>query len=371
VVLGLTLYFFLTYSNYKILQYPQVFGGLYVVTVILLIFLLIFGVEINNVKRWIQISGFRFQVSEIAKLVVIITTVGIMTMKNEYNEYLLTFISFILSLIIAVLIFLEPDASTSIIVMVIWFLTAFASMSRQLLNAGFLLILGCAAAGMIFFLSSNIMWAVVMLSISAIAIVIVFIKAEKFKYIALATVILGLLLGFAGEFGWNNVLQDYQKDRIESYINPEEDIQGSGFQVAQSKVAIGSGMILGKGFGHGTQSKLKFLPEHQTDFIFATFAEEFGLVGSLFLLSLYSYAVFRILNISTKASDMFGSMLCIGIAMKLLVEVFINVGMNLGVIPATGIPLPLMSAGGSIFLVTMIALGLVQNVYVNRDEISG
>jgi rod shape determining protein RodA len=94
-------------------------------------------------------------------------------------------------------------------------------------------------------------------------------------------------------------------------------------------------------------------------------------VGSLFLLSLYSYAVFRILNISTQASDMFGSMLCIGIAMKLLVEVFINVGMNLGVIPATGIPLPLMSAGGSIFLVTMIALGLVQNVYVNRDEISG
>jgi cell division protein FtsW (lipid II flippase) len=225
VVIGLALYFILTYSNYKLLQYPQVFGGLYIITVVLLVLLLIFGVEINQVKRWIQIAGFRFQVSEVAKFIVIVTTVGVMSMRNSYNEYLLAGISFLLTLVISVLVFLEPDASTAIVIMMIWFLTAFASMSDQLFNIAILLVLGCSSFGMILFLTSNMIPAVILVAISVIIAVIILVKYEKFKIVALGALVIGLLLGFFGKFAWNNILQDYQRERIESFIEPEEDVQ--------------------------------------------------------------------------------------------------------------------------------------------------
>lgn len=370
VVVGIALYFAISFMNYKILKYPQLFVILYFLTAISLILLLLFGVEINRSKRWFLLFGVQFQVSEVAKLVVIISTVGLMSLKDRYNEYLLAGISFLATLIISVLIFFEPDASTAIVILAIWFFVMFTSLSNQLQNLGFLAVIISSAIGMVFLLSQNYIWALILIALSVIVAIVMFINLEKLRLFIIGTIVLGLLGGFLINFGWNNVLQDYQKERVESFINPEEDVQGSGFQVAQSKVAIGSGMIWGKGFGHGTQSKLNFLPEHQTDFIFAAFAEEFGLVGSLFLLSLYTFLIFRILSISRRASDSFGMLLCIGIGVKIVLEVFINIGMNLGVIPATGIPLPLMSAGGSILLVTMICLGLVQSVYLNRDEIS-
>ncbi|MFH1547551.1 MAG: FtsW/RodA/SpoVE family cell cycle protein [bacterium] len=367
VVIGLAIYFSINYLNYRIFQHYQVFGVLYVLTVILLILLLIFGREINNARRWIILFGVQFQVSEIAKLVVILVTCGVMSMKDRINSYKLAGISLALTLFISLLVFLEPDAGTAIVILGIWALTVFASLPNQLLNLGMLIVAVLSGVGINLLRTQNI-WAIILLAISVIVGIIIFIRFEKLKWFVVGVFFGGILLGFTANYAWNNVLQDYQRQRVESFLNPEEDIQGSGFQVAQSKVAIGSGMIWGKGFGHGTQSKLNFLPEHETDFVFASFAEEFGLVGSLFVIALYSFAIFRILSISNNSSDFFGKILCIGLAIKLLVEVFINIGMNLGVIPATGVPLPLMSAGGSIFLVTMFAFGLVQNVYANRDE---
>jgi len=168
-------------------------------------------------------------------------------------------------------------------------------------------------------------------------------------------------------FLYNDVLKDYQRKRIEAFLNPTQSTQDIGFNVNQARIAIGSGQIFGKGFGNGTQSKRDFLPEHQTDFIFASFAEEFGLVGSLFLLALYGIIIIRILIITISSGDTFSSMILVGIAMKILFEVFINIGTNLGVIPATGIPLPLMSAGGTITIMTLLCLGIVQSI-INRKD---
>ncbi len=368
VILGLGVYFGISYLNYKVLQYPQIFMFFYAVIFLSLLMLLIFGIEINNAKRWIVIGDFQFQISELAKFVVILITAGLMSMKDKRNPYKLAGFSFILTLAIVTLVFLEPDASTSIVTMGIWLLMIFVALPNQFLNLGILLVLFFSGIGMNLLVLQNIIWVIVLVASALIIGTIIFIKYENLKWVIVGVFIGGLLLGLFGNYAWNNILQDYQRERIETFLDPEEDVQGSGFQVAQSKVAIGSGMIWGKGFGHGTQSKLNFLPEHQTDFIFAAFAEEFGLVGSLFLLALYVFVIFRILSISNLSSDYFGSILCIGLASKLLLESFINIGMNLGVIPATGIPLPLMSAGGSILLVSMFGFGLIQSVYANRED---
>ena len=177
------------------------------------------------------------------------------------------------------------------------------------------------------------------------------------------------MLGSISTLIYSSVLRDYQKDRIVAYFNPTETSGDIGFNVNQARIAIGSGQIFGKGFGNGTQSKRDFLPEHQTDFIFASFAEEFGLVGSLFILSLYGIIVAKGLIISVdKASDPFFAMVTLGITLKILFEVFINLGTNMGTIPATGIPLPLISAGGTITLMTLFSLGIIQSIINSSKE---
>ena len=181
------------------------------------------------------------------------------------------------------------------------------------------------------------------------------------------SVVVGILLGLSSLIMYKSVLREYQKDRIVAFLNPTENTGDIGFNVNQARIAIGSGQIWGKGFGNGTQSKRDFLPEHQTDFIYASFAEEFGLVGSLLLLFLYSVILIRGLVVSVDNSDdSFLSMILIGIIMKILLEIFINIGTNTGLIPATGIPLPLISAGGTITVMTLFALGVIQSI-INRS----
>lgn len=182
-------------------------------------------------------------------------------------------------------------------------------------------------------------------------------------FVVLATII-GLVVGIFANVAWRNILKDYQKNRIEAFLNPEETETDIGFNVNQSRIAIGSGQLFGKGFGNGTQSKRNFVPEYQTDFIFASYAEEFGLVGCIFLLILYSAIIIICFTTAIKcSSNTMLSLIAVGIGIKLLFEVFINIGTNMGTIPATGIPLPLMSAGGTSTFVTLLGLGILQNVY--------
>jgi len=157
--------------------------------------------------------------------------------------------------------------------------------------------------------------------------------------------------------------------RILVFLNPEKDILGSGWNVIQSKIAVGSGRIFGKGLFNGTQNNLKFLPEAHTDFIFSVFSEEFGFVGAMILLGLYISLILKIIKIGQKSEDEYGKMLCFGIAGMIFFHSFVNMGMVMGMMPITGLPLLLMSYGGSSFLVTFTMLGIVHSVKINSKNI--
>jgi rod shape determining protein RodA len=370
VLVGLILYFAVTYFNYRYTGHPQILIPLYVILVLALVYLLIFGIEINYSKRWIKIGGVQLQVSEFAKLGMIMITAWLMSMHKKYSMWKLAAISFASSVVLGGLIFVEPDASTAILLIVINMLMLFTVLPNQVRNAilVFIVLISAAVLNLIIGLNFNLL-TFISIGFLILAIILGLVVTKKGKMLLVIALIVGVVLGGSGRLAWNHVLADYQKDRIESFINPEADTQGSGFQVNQAKVAIGSGTLIGKGFGHGTQSKLNFLPEHQTDFVFAAFAEEFGLIGASFVLLLYAFAVFRIFHNATLTDDLYGSLICIGFGIKFLLETLVNIGMNLGLTPATGVALPLMSAGGSILMSTMIGLGLVQSVVVHRNVI--
>jgi len=365
----MTVYFIAARFDYRFTKNAQVIVPMYLAILLTLILILVFGTEINNAKRWIIIGNFQLQPSEFAKIGLIMTTAWLFSLKDRVNVWRLTIISGILTAIAAVLVFSAPDLGMAVIIVAIWALMAFAAIPNQLRTFLIVLLGSLSAVAVLIAFGGISVGLVIVVTTVTIATAVAFIVIKQYKIVIAVAIILGIVLGLGTKLAWDHVIPDYQKERVEAFQDPESNTQGSAFQVNQSKVAIGSGKLLGKGFGHGTQSKLNFLPEHQTDFVFAAFAEEFGLVGGVFVLILYVVAVLRIVQISTKTSDMYGSLICIGIAGKILLEVFINVGMNLGIVPATGVPLPLMSAGGSMFLATMLALGLVQSVFIHRELI--
>jgi rod shape determining protein RodA len=183
----------------------------------------------------------------------------------------------------------------------------------------------------------------------------------RFKYILIFLLIVVLFLPFS----WN-LLRDYQKERIMVFLNPNVDPLGAGYTVIQSKIAIGSGGFFGKGWLSGTQSQLHFLPESHTDFIFATFTEEWGFFGGILLIYLYYLLIKQGILIAEKTSDHFGKLLSLGISLMLCFQISVNIAMNLGLAPVVGLPLPLMSYGGSSVLVTFAALGILVNINKTR-----
>jgi rod shape determining protein RodA len=369
VAVGIIIYLLLSKLDLTYLKHWQVILVIYILTIVLLVATLIWGPVINNVKRWIIIGGVQIQPAEIAKATVILTTALIFSMKDKYNEWLLFLISFLFVIPIFILIYLQPSGSMSILVVLIWFVVAFTGLGNQLRNFLLLLIIGLISSGIFLYtITSSPLWF--LLSGAGLFIsILCFYARESWKIFVVFAVVLGSLLGIGLDYAWDNILHDYQKERVEAFIYPEETQEDIGFNVAQSRIAIGSGQIWGKGFGNGTQSKRNFLPEHQTDFIFASFAEEFGLVGSVILLGIYGFLIVVIFLVSMKYFDnIFFSMLTVGIGFKILLELFINIGTNTGTIPATGIPLPLMSAGGSITVMTFVCLGLIQAVKNSSRE---
>ena len=368
VIFGFILFFLVSRIDLSYIQHWQSILIIYLPTLILLIVTLLFAPTINFVKRWLVIGGIQIQPSEIAKLVVIIYTAVLMSKKDKFNEWLLFGVSFLLTLPLVVFIYLEPDASMSLLILLIWFFVAFMGLTNPLRNTAILFVLSFVLGGLLLgTITGNLGWYLLIIP-GVILTIFIFYSKNTWRQAAVISLIVAIFLGLLTSVIWQELLQDYQKDRIVAFLNPSETESDIGFNVNQARIAIGSGQLLGKGFGNGTQSKRDFLPEHQTDFIFASFAEEFGLVGSLFLICLYGYLIVHCLLIAMGTSkNQFLSLLVLGIGIKLLFEVFINIGTNTGVIPATGIPLPLMSAGGSITVITLLAFGLVQNVKREND----
>lgn len=301
---------FLLFASYNYHRLAKLNRIVYVVLIFALIYLVIFGDPIRGSARWIDLGFFQLQPAELAKIIVGVGLARWLYLKRgQINSWKSLAITFAYAALPAFLIFLEPDLGSSIIVMAVWFGIMLLSPLRRTYIVIFLII-GVAFAGV----------------------------------------------------AWKFILHDYQRQRVEVFLDPDKDPKGKGYNVRQAIIAVGSGEMFGRGLGRGLQSQLKFLPERQTDFIFASASEEIGFVGVTVLLFLYYLLFRRLLRIMKYARDDLALYIVGGILFLFTAQVLINIGMNIGLLPVTGIPLPFLTYGGSSLLVTSIALGIVQNV---------
>lgn len=275
----------------------------YFISVVLLLTPYLFGTHTRGAIRWLQFSQFSLQPSEVAKPFFLITFAMLAVSGFRHRILWLTIAFFIPWLII----FFQPDLGTSLVFLVGWLVILVSHLRlRDVIALGFLLI--------------------------------TIIPLSYF------------------------ILQPYQQRRLVSFVNPYSDPLGQGYHVIQSLIAVGSGQVLGRGLGHGTQSQLRFLPEHHTDFIFASLSEELGFVGGLLVLSLFACLLWRIYRISQITSHPAAALFCLSTLALFSFQIFVNIGMNMGLAPVTGITLPWLSYGGSSLLSTGLFLGLVNSI---------
>jgi rod shape determining protein RodA len=312
VVAGLVLMWICTAIDYHTLM-TRVWA-LYVLSVVLLLAVLVAGKQAFGSTRWIPLApGVHLQVSEFVKLVIILLVARYMTELRGDNLETRDLLKIMALIVVPMLLVIrEPDLGTALTYLPI-------------------LAVGAVLAGL------------------------------NWRYLVVAGVIVVLVLPVGFHF-----LQPYQKARLVSFLDPDRDPRGTGYQVIQSKIAVGAGGMWGKGVAQGTQTQLRFLPVPHTDFIFSAFAEEHGFVGVVVVLALYFMLLMQIVKNAQTAPDRAGMYICMGVAALVLFHVLVNVGMVVGRMPVTGIPLPLMSAGGSSMLSVFLMLGLVNNVRVRR-----
>ncbi|MEN2994207.1 MAG: rod shape-determining protein RodA [Thermodesulfovibrio sp.] len=311
------LFIFVTFDYLKLKNFWLIF---YITGILLLVLVLFIGKTAMGAKRWINLGFFSFQPSEIFKIIFIISISAFLENKNSplsVKDTLKTL--FIFGIIPFVLIVKQPDLGTALLILSITFI-------------------------MIIYKGLQIRLLLLFLSVFLISIF------------------------FLWEILWEG-LREYQRNRLIAFIDPTIDPKGIGYNVMQSVITVGSGGFLGKGFLQGTQGPLKFLPERHTDFIFPIFAEEWGFVGCLFLLTLYFIIFMRCFQTSTIAKDNFGKFLSLGFTSVFILYFFINIGMTLGIMPVVGIPLPFMSYGGTTLLANFIGIALVINVRMRRFEL--
>ena len=290
----------------------------YILGILLLLLVIFFGISASGSKRWINFFIMNLQPSELMKIAIIVCFARyyhrIQSSDIQSYKYLLQPI--ILLLIPCYLVITQPDLGTAILI---------------------------AGSGL----------------------AIIWLAGLNLKYFVYSGLILLVSLPFVISF-----LKPYQKSRILTFFNPDRDPLGAGYQIIQSKIAIGSGGLLGKGFLQGTQSYLEFLPEKHTDFIFTLFSEEFGFVGSMVLILLYALLIYRIIRIGFSSRSFFAKLYCFGFASGLFLYIFVNIAMVLGLLPIVGAPLPIMSYGGSSMLSIMLGLSIVMSCKIySRDPI--
>ena len=289
---------------------------IYFIVILLLIYVSFFGIKSSGSQRWMDLYLFVLQPSELMKVVIIMCLAKYFHRIKIENVNSFTSITIVLSIIIIPIIFVisQPDLGTAILI---------------------------ALSGLI------ILW----------------LGGMKIKYFIYSFITFLISLPFIISF-----LKPYQKLRILTFLDPDRDPLGAGYQIIQSKIAIGSGGLNGKGFLKGTQSYLDFLPEKHTDFIFTLFSEEFGFIGSVGLLILYSIIIFRIVRIGAISRSNFARLFCFGYAFAIFIYIVVNLSMVLGLLPIVGSPLPIMSYGGSSMLATMIGFGIVLSAKINHKQ---
>jgi len=300
--------------NYRILE--RIAIPIFLFSIFLLVLVLIAGKTISGSQRWLNIGGlFSFQPSEFAKLALVIILAKFFSAYNNMYEYKLRnlWLPILLTVIQAILVLKQPDLGTALLLLII--------------------------AGTVIFVM-KLKWKSIF--------------SMLFLFIASAPLL------------WAYVLKDYQKIRLMIFLKPEMDVLGAGYHINQSKITIGSGMLWGKGYLDGTQTHLQFLPEQHTDFIFSVFAEEWGFIGIIIIMSIFAAIIVRGVSIAFNSKDQFGAILAVGITATIFWQLVINIGMVTGLLPVVGIPCTFLSYGGSSLVTTMISLGILMSISMRR-----
>ncbi len=328
---------------------------------VIAVFIPFFGSKVADTHRWINIGlPFNLQPSEIAKLIVVLTLARYLSDRNiELNHFTANLVPFVIAFIPAIIVLNQPDLGTALVMM-----SPVIPMLYWVGARPFHLFLVIAPIFSIISASNFViftLWSFIM------GLIIYFSKEKMWNSIAIF--FLNIFLGLIFPLFWNNFLRPYHRNRILTALNPELDPLGSGYQVIQSKTALGSGGFFGKGWGEGTQTQLKFLPVQESDFIVSVIGEEMGFILILTMLILFLYLILKIINLAHNANDRFSSLVLVGISTIFLSHIFVNCSMASGMIPVKGLPLPFISYGGSFLLSSFIMIGIVINF--SKDESYG
>lgn len=321
LIMGFILMIFL--AQFRLQYIVRWIPWLYLGGLTLLITVLLIGDSTKGSQRWLDLKAFHLQPSEVMKLAVPMMVIWFLAEKPLPPSYGRLVINFLIILVPALLIAKQPDLGTAVLI---------------------------TSSGLFVLFLAGIQWWIVITIITAGTTVIttVFYAPEVLKYF----------------------MHDYQYKRITIFLNPESEPLGAGYHIIQSKIAIGSGGLYGKGWLNGTQSHLAFLPERTTDFIFAVFSEEFGLIGVLILLSIYAFILTRGIYIAIQAQDVFSRLLAGSVTLTFFVYIFVNMGMVTGLLPVVGLPLPLISYGGSSVVTLMAGFGFLMAAHTHRRLLS-
>jgi rod shape determining protein RodA len=308
--LSISLLFIFTFIDWRFLKSLWFYA--YLFSILLLSSVLIFGQIIRGTKGWFSIFGFGIQPVEIVKVILILILASYLAdLATRVKTIRSLVVSAILTLILIFLVMLQPDFGSALILLFIWL----------------------------------------------VAVIVSGFKRKYFVIISLVALISSIL-------AWTVFFQDYQKNRILAFLNPSYDVLGSTYNINQSIIAVGSGGLIGQGLGFGSQSQLKFIPEAHTDFIFAVMAEEFGFIGVILIFSLYLLLFARLFKALNIVNNDFGTFFIVSSMGLIFIQMFINIGMNIGIMPVVGLSLPFMSYGGSFMLSLFVLIGIVENIII-------
>jgi len=308
--ISIFLFFALSFVDFRFLKRTDVLVSLFILSSLVLIFLLFFGSSIKGAQSWLSIGGFTIQPADPIKLVVILILAKYFSRRHvEIKHVRHIIVSGFYAFVPFVLVLLQPDFGSAIIIFAIWL--------------GMIMVSGISKKHLL-------------------------------------TVFLVGTIAFAGL--WAYGFTEKQKGRVMTFLNPLTDIQGAGYNAFQSTVAVGSGQVFGKGIGYGTQSRLEFLPEYETDFIFAAYAEEWGFIGIIILFFLFGIVVWRILHNALRGVSNFEILFGAGFAIFIVSQTAVHIGMNIGLLPVTGLPLPFVSYGGSHLVTEFVGLGIMMGM---------
>ncbi len=315
IVLGFGVFFYAAFTNIK--TWVKSAYLIYAVALIMIVLVTFVGHTGMGAQRWLNLGFIHIQPSELIKIALVLALARYFAWFNsvELGQFKNYIAPMLMLLVPFGLIVAQPDLGTA-------------------------LSLGMITVGMFYIVGANKKWFII-------------------------AMILGLM---AAPVVWFGGLHDYQRGRIITFLNPDSDIQGAGYQINQAKIAFGSGGMTGKGYMAGTQSQQSFLPEKQTDFIFTMLGEEFGFIGAFGLLMIYTWIVVLLFWTAKMCRNRFGQLICFGFMLNFFVYYFINISMVLGLLPTVGVPLPLMSFGGSSLLSLMFGFGLCQNAHIHKDQ---